>query len=248
MATGAPALGDAPDLVCRSPLVVIPRFAEVKTALSRLAEVRAVAVLSVHAVEVLVAALLSVGRDVRALAQVRVLAVAGATAEALARHGLLADVVGASGGAALAEAAVEAGVDGPVLVLGARHGRTEFADRLLAAGRAVQRVDAYETHLDEAVLNEAVAEQARAGFAALGVGSPKIAAAWAKAGGSWPPVTGALGETTAEALRALGCPTVVVAARPSLVALLQALRDALDPAAPATELVSAALAASDEIE
>ncbi len=171
----------------------------------------------------------------------KILAVAGATSEQLARHGLVADLVGDGGGAALAQAALDAGVAGPILVLGARDGRTELADRLTAAGVIVRPVAAYDTLIDEAALAELAAEQARAPFAALGVGSPKIAAAWHRAVGAWPAVVGALGETTAEALRALGCPHVVVAPHPSLTQLVTALGHVLDPGA-------SPLAVSDEIE
>src|SRR5439155_8820582 len=88
------------EIVRVSPLVVVPRFAELKSAIGRLHQVRAVAFASAHAVEHFVGALMSTGRDLRALAPFKLACIGAATARKLEEMHLRADLVGAEGGAA----------------------------------------------------------------------------------------------------------------------------------------------------
>lgn len=71
----------------------------------------------------------------------RVLAVGESTARALESAGRPPDVVGEGGAADLAARIAT----GPVLVLGARHGRRELVEALAARGVAVGVVECYET-------------------------------------------------------------------------------------------------------
>jgi uroporphyrinogen III methyltransferase / synthase len=112
--------------------------------------VRWIAFTSAPAVDHTLQALARLGRDVRALAGVRLAAVGDATAAALGRHGLRADLVppSAKHGTGLAHAmlAADPGLPGSAVLLPrAEEGREELAQALAAAGVAVTLVAAYRT-------------------------------------------------------------------------------------------------------
>jgi uroporphyrinogen III methyltransferase/synthase len=227
LTTKAAPLG-RPDVDVRavSPLTIVPRFADVKAALGRLDGVRTVAFASAHAVDAVAGALFAAGRDARALAGMQLAAVGAATAERLAARGLRADFVGDAGGAALGRALVDGGVTGPALLFGADDGRPELAERLAAAGWRVDSVAAYDSVPDDAALAGALKEHRARPFDAIAFTSPRGARAFVDLAG---PAAlagvhlGAIGETTATALRELGLEAIVTAATPDLPALIDAV-------------------------
>ncbi|MGZ3438867.1 MAG: uroporphyrinogen-III C-methyltransferase, partial [Polyangia bacterium] len=125
---------DDVDVVRVAPLTIVPRFADVKAAIARLAHARTIAFASAHAVDAFFGALANAGRDARSLAGVKLAAVGRATAARLAERSISADFVGDGGGADRAAALVAGGAEGPALVLGAHGGRPELADALAGAG------------------------------------------------------------------------------------------------------------------
>ena len=219
------------ELVRVSPLTVVPRFADVKTALSRLPGWRTIAFASAHAVDAVVGALLASGNDLRALASVKIAAVGAATARHLESMHLRADLTSAAGGAALAEEIRAAGMLGPVFLPRAAGGREELADALRAADYAVDAIDAYETIPDGGALSRAVRSHRARRFDAVGLSSPKGAAAFLEALGGAKyldgVLIGAIGDTTRKALEDAGVPVSVVPDRPAVGALLDGLTAAL---------------------
>ncbi len=210
-----------------SPLVVVPRFAEMKRAVGHLAEFRSIALTSAHAVDALIGALRSVGHDVRALFGIRLAAVGEGTADRLARYGLVADVVAAGGGAALAAELLAGGVAAPVLLPRALDGREELELALRGAGHRVDVVTAYETTPDGPALKAALLKHASEPYRAFGFASPSGARALIDAFGGTGrlqgAIIGAIGATTAAALHELGFAEVVVPETASLDALVAAL-------------------------
>ncbi len=218
-----PLRSDGAEVVRVSPLQVLPRFADVKSSLVRPAGVIAFA--SAHAVDALVGALASTGRDVRALFGVTLAAVGAATARRLADFHLHADLVADGGGAQLAKEIHAAHLQGPVRALGSLGGRTELADELRAAGYQVDAVDAYETIADADALGRAAREQAAAPFDGIAFASPKGARAFVDAVGSTQlnSKIGVIGATTRAAVESLGLTVDAMPAEPSLAALVDAL-------------------------
>lgn len=222
----APTSEDA-EVVHVSPLTVVPRFAEVKRALGRLGELRAIAFASTHAVDAVVGALMALGHDVRALAGVKLAAVGEATARRLSDMHLSADLVASAGGEALAAEIVAGGLSGPVLLPRAAGGREDLNDRLRAAGLETVAVDAYDTIPDDAALAGAARAHRARPFDAVAFTSPKGVQAFLEVLGR-PSLLegarlGAIGETTAAALRAAGLSPDVVPERPDAAALLAGL-------------------------
>jgi uroporphyrinogen III methyltransferase/synthase len=219
------------ELVRVSPLTVVPRFADVKTALARLSSWRTIAFSSAHAVDAVVGALSAMGHDLRALAGVKLAAVGAATARRLEEMYLRADLIADAGGAALAEEIRAADLQGPVFLPRAAGGREELADGLRAAGYPVDAVDAYDTIPDGGALARVVRSHRARPFDAVGLSSPKGAAAFLEALGGGKAlagvVVGAIGDTTREALEDAGVPVSVVPESPSLSALLDGLTAAL---------------------
>jgi uroporphyrinogen III methyltransferase/synthase len=185
---------------------------------------------SANAVERTVEALLRAGLDARAFAGVRLAAVGHATADALARRGLHADLVPARGdGAGVAEAMLAADASlargAAVLLPRAAEGREALAAALTAAGADVHAVAAYKTvALPPARLSHLVARlragelhvlaffspsQVHAVIAALG--DPAEAARVFRAARA----VCAIGHTTAEALAAAGARVDLVASAPT---------------------------------
>ena len=145
--------------------------------------------------------LLDAGRDARALAGVGVAAAGAATAAALARFGLRADVTGdGSGAEGLAAACAAAGVRGARILLPASDlTRPALAGGLRAAGNAVEVVTFYRTVPRPDPVREELTGIAMAAFS-----SPSGAAAFrALYGGRLPAGLEllALGELTAQAVR-----------------------------------------------
>ena len=145
--------------------------------------------------------LLGAGRDARALAGVTVAAAGAATAAALARFGLRADVTGdGSGAAGLAAACAAAGVRGARILLPASDlTRPALAGGLRAAGNAVEVVTFYRT-----VPRPDPVREELAGIDVAAFSSPSGAAAFrALYGGGLPAGLEllALGELTAQAVR-----------------------------------------------
>ncbi len=210
-----------------SPLVVVPRFADMKRAVGRLGEFRTIALTSAHAVDALIGALRAVGQDVRALFGLRLAVVGEGSAERLSRYGLVADLVAQGGGAALASELITSGLPDPILHPRALDGRTELADALTAAGRRVEVVPAYETMPDGPALKAALLRHAAEPYAAFAFASPSGAHALIEAFGGTARLRGALigaiGPTTEAELKALGFVDIVVPVLPSLDALVDVL-------------------------
>jgi Uroporphyrinogen-III synthase len=123
--------------------------------------------------------------------------------------------------AALAAALLAAGVRGPVLFPCGDLRRDELAARLRVGGIAVEEVVCYRSVL----AGESAARRAAERAQVLVVASPSVADLLARA---CPPEARpallAVGPTTAAAARALGWPPAGVAARPTVEALVAAVR------------------------
>ena len=212
-----------------APLVVVPRFAEMKRALLGLGQVRTLALTSGHAVDALVGALLAIGHDVRALFGIRIAVVGEGTAERLLGHGLRADLVAQGGGADLAREIIAAGFEGPVLHPRAKDGRPELADALVAAGYAVDVAHAYETHPDGPAIKAALLRHHEAPYAAIGFTSPRGARAVLDVFGDrlGTCAVGAIGPTTHDALVDAGLRDIIVPDAPSVLGLVEVLGAAL---------------------
>ena len=199
------------DVVRVAPLTIVPRFADIKSALGRWSHARTIAFASAHAVDAFFGALANAGRDARSLHGVKLAAVGRATAARLAERSIAADFVGDGGGADLAAALVAGGAEGPALVLGAHGGRRELADALAGAGWTVEAVAAYDSVPDDAALAAAWKAHRARPFFAVAFTSPRGARAFldlapgdrALAGVR----IGAIGETTRDALLAAACPS-----------------------------------------
>jgi uroporphyrinogen-III synthase len=126
--------------------------------------------------------------------------------------------------AALAEAMLDAGVEGPVLFPCGEIRREELAASLRREGIEVDEVVCYRSLL----AGESAARAAAARAAILVVASPSVAEllASASAPGARPRML-AVGPTTAAAARAAGWPPAAVAARADVDALLAGVRSLL---------------------
>ena len=202
-----------------------------------------VAFTSANAVERTMDALLRTGLDARAFARARIAAIGPATARALEQRGLRADLVPTHGdGPAVARAMLEAdpalAANGlAVLLPRAAEGREELAQALVAAGARVDAVAAYRTVAVPAErLAPLVARLRARELAVLTFFSPSQVAAVAGALGdpaeaarvlSTARLVAAIGQTTAQALRALGVRVDVVASAPSAETLAAELVDKL---------------------
>jgi uroporphyrinogen III methyltransferase / synthase len=218
---------DDVDVVRVAPLLIVPRFADVKVALARLSHARTIAFASAHAVDAFFGALANAGRDARSLHGVMLAAVGRATAARLAERSIAADFVGDGGGAELAAALVAGGAEGPALVLGADGGRAELADALAGAGWTVEPVAAYESVADDHALAAAWKAHRARPFAAVAFTSPRGARAFldlAAGDGALAGVRiGAIGETTRDALVAAGLTVDAVPETPDVSALITSL-------------------------
>jgi len=119
----------------------------VRRAIHRLDQIDHVAFTSRNAVDHFLRELCAAGRDARALAGRTIAAVGEATAAALSRRGLAADLVGAGSGAeGLLAAYASAGVRGArVLLPASDRARDTLADGLRAAGNRVEALVVYRT-------------------------------------------------------------------------------------------------------
>jgi uroporphyrinogen III methyltransferase/synthase len=181
-----------------------------------------VAFTSVNAVERLFALL----PDARALGGIGVAAVGSATAEALARRGVVADVVP---GRAVAEALAEAFPAAPegggrVLLPQSAIARPVLAEALAAKGWAVDAVDAYRTvpTAPGDGLLAAAAEAEAIAFTSASTVDNYLDAAGPRA---VPPVVACIGPVTAEAARRRGLDVAVVAREASVDGLVAAVVD-----------------------
>ena len=156
-----------------APLVVLPRFAEMKAAMARLASYRTIAMTSAHAVDALVGALRALGHDVRALFGIQLAVVGAATAARLERYGLSADLVADGGGEKLAQEILASACADPILYPRAADGHPALVDALTAAGRRIDPVAAYETRPDAAAIKTVLMKHAERPYAAFAFASPK---------------------------------------------------------------------------
>jgi uroporphyrinogen III methyltransferase/synthase len=203
---------------------------------------RWIAFTSAHAAERTIDALVRAGRDVRAFAGVRLAAVGSATAEALGRRGLSADLVpdrgdGTGTAKAMLAADAELARGGAVLLPRAAEGREELERALVAAGVRVTTVAAYRTvALSPERLGPLVHKLEARELSILAFFSPSQVAAVAAAlggGAHAAQVLGAarliaaIGQTTAQALAGLGVRVDVIAKAPSAEQLATDVIDAL---------------------
>lgn len=175
-----------------------------------------IAVTSPHAVP----ALERWRRDIP-LAALRLAAVGPGTATALQSAGFHPQVVGDAGGAVLARRMLDAGLrrGDPVVHPCGAETRRELADVLAAAGVRVLAVPVYR------MVPDPVGERAaRGAFAAVVVGSPRLAQRASELFAAPRPAVVAIGRTTASALRDLGWPPAAVAATPTPQDVASALR------------------------
>jgi uroporphyrinogen III methyltransferase/synthase len=190
------------------------------------------------AVELCFAALRAGGRDARALGG-RVGSVGAATTAALLRAGVVPDLEAeVSSAAGLAAAVLTAGDvrDRRVILPRAADGRDDGAERLAAAGARVEPIALYRTEAiapDDPALAPGLAQLRRGAVGGLAVFAPSQARALVAALGpdslailGRVPRIAAIGETTREALVALGVRVDAVPARPEVDALAAALASA----------------------
>jgi uroporphyrinogen III methyltransferase/synthase len=183
---------------------------------------------SANAVDRFAAALRERRLDGRALAGVRIACVGPATAAALARHGLLADLVPRHGDAAgVARAIIEASGDlsgTRVLVPRADKGRDEAIDLLRAAGAEVEAIAIYQLAAVEPshpAVTSALARLRAGELRAVAFFAPSQVRALCEllGGDAVPvlarvPILAAIGATTAAALAACGLTAHVVPTSP----------------------------------
>ena len=172
---------------------------------------------SVNAVDRFLALL----RDARAFSTARVAAVGPGTAEALARHRVVADLVPPR---AIAESLVEAFPAGPgrVLLPQAAAARPTVAAGLTAAGWQVEVVEAYRT--EPAVPSAAALAEAAAADAITFTSASTVAGHVAAAGtAGLPSVVASIGPVTTAAAEAAGIPVTVEASPHTVDGLVDAL-------------------------
>lgn len=206
----------------RPVLSIVPRLYEMKVKILDLHRYHGVLFTSVHAVEVFVAALRSVGKDARSLAGLRLAVVGGQTADALRARLLEPDLVGEDGGESLGQTIVAEGWSGPLLYPRGTDGRQELVTALQQSGIGVDVVPAYDAILDEEQLKAALAASVDPLYLAVVLGSPRIATRWLELGGDRRLPYGVLGATTAKVLFDAGIDPVVTSS-PSLESLVVTL-------------------------
>ena len=231
-------LGGEPMVAALTRLVPPADPAPLAAALDRLAGYRWVVFTSANAVDHFFAALAARGLDARGLAAARLACVGRATAAALARRGLTADLVPPHGDAAgVARAVLAADASpGAVLVPRAERGREEAAALLAAAGAEVDLVPVYRLEPvppTDPALAHALARLAAGEVSAVAFFAPSQVRALVELAGADAlarvPVLAAIGETTAGALRDSGLAPAVVASAPDGEALVAAIAAALAP-------------------
>jgi uroporphyrinogen III methyltransferase/synthase len=184
---------------------------------------------SVHGVRAFAGELAAMHRDARALAGVSIACVGPATADALQRAGLRADLVPTTYSAASLAAAMAAAGDlhgARVLYPRSAIAAPHLADALRAAGAVVDDVAAYET---------VAAEPPAAAVAAIREGVDAILFFSPSAVGQFVSldlrpgraIIGCIGPTTAAAARAAGLPVAVAAERHTADGLADAVSEAL---------------------
>ena len=166
--------------------------------------------------------------DARSLGGVGVAAVGSATDEALAAHGVRADLVGSAGGGGLAAAFPDPPSQGRNVVL---LPRAEDADPALPAGLQakgweVRETVAYRT-VPVALDSERVAALAGADAVVLSSGSAARALVDAVAGRPFMARIVCIGPTTADAARRAGLHVAAVAERPDAETVTTAVLDAV---------------------
>jgi uroporphyrinogen III methyltransferase/synthase len=205
---------------------------------------------STNAVETMFELLRARGIDARAFAGVRVCAIGGATAEALAARGLLADLVPPEAvGESVVEAMVAAGgaalAGARVLLPRAEGGRAVLPDGLRAAGATVDEVTLYVAAPPASAPPEALALLRTGNIDAVAFTSSStvrnLLTVLGEDAGARAGVTGALvaciGPATAETARSAGLSVDVEAAEHSVPGLVAALREAFARVARAKEAV-----------
>lgn len=173
--------------------------------------------------------LLAVVHDARDFGPARIAAIGPGTADALVRHGLVADLVP---GHFVAESLVAAfpppAPGGTVLLPRAGEAREVLPDGLRSAGWRVDVVEAYRTEA-VAVTPERRAEAAAADAIAF-TSASSVAGFMAASGPSGvPAVVACIGPVTAAAARAAGLTVTTTATESTLDALVAALVGALGP-------------------
>jgi uroporphyrinogen III methyltransferase/synthase len=187
-----------------------------------------ICVTSPNAANELFARLAAGGRDARALAGARIASIGPGTSDALAAHGIVADVVPQR---FVAEGLVEALAHVTVtraLVARARGGRKLLPEALRAAGADVDVLDLYETVV-EPLSAQTLAQALAADYVTFTSASTVrnfLEAAGEQAGGgvlSGETRTVSIGPVTSEALRERGVKVDVEASQHDIGGLLQAL-------------------------
>ncbi|HEV3125019.1 MAG TPA: uroporphyrinogen-III C-methyltransferase [Candidatus Dormibacteraeota bacterium] len=178
----------------------------------------------------------AMGRDARALAGVRVVAIGPETAAALAAQGVRADLVPDEYVAeAVADAMVAQGVDGAYVWLPrAALARDVLPDRLRAAGAEVDVLAVYRTVLPDDTKERLRGELEHGGIDAVTFTSSSTVAHFRAAldGADFPKtaVAACIGPITAQAAETAGYPVAVVAAEYTAAGLAAALAAHFAPA------------------
>ena len=166
-------------------------------------------------------------RDARAFGAAHVAAIGPGTADALARFGVVADLVPSRSNAeGLLEVFPDPPGGGVVLLPRAAVARDVLPDGLRARRWEVEVVEAYRTQ-PVTPPRSVLAEVAAADAVAFASGSSVTSFVAAAGAGSVPPVVVCIGPVTADAARRAGVPVTAVAARATLDALVDALVGAL---------------------
>lgn len=178
--------------------------------------------------------------DRRDLGRARLAAVGPATAGALARHGLVADLVPERASAeGLVEALGTASEGGRVLFPRAAAAREVLAEGLRAAGWVVDEVVAYRT-IEGARPPSALADEVGRADAVVFTSPSAVRGYLASRDDAgrplaWPPVVACIGEVTASEARRAGVAAPVVAASPTPEGLVAAIAAALAGRIPGPE-------------
>ncbi len=199
--------------------------AEVRRTVESLREYSLICVTSPNGADLLFEALKEASRDGRALAGATVAAIGPGTARALARHGIVADVIPERFVAeALVEALAGVEVEGKrVLVARAAEARDVLPDALRERGAEVDVVALYETFREQP--DETVIEAAQSADYVTFTSSSTVTNLTEALGDRFP--TGArvisIGPVTSETARAAGLEVAVEAERHDIEGLLAAL-------------------------
>lgn len=230
-------LGELGAMVVQTPTIrVQPRDDEtVRTLAARVAHGDAfdlICFTSINGVEAFFAALAEAGADARAVAGARLAVVGSATADALRKHGLIADFVPES---ATAEGLLELLADQPldglrILAAVAAAARPVLAEGLADRGGIVEQVALYDT-IAEPLTADQIAAVAEADFVTFASGSA-VRSLIESLGGVEPLKNSRLvsiGPITSSALRESGLQPTIEAERHDIQGLVDALlRAALD--------------------